>query len=176
MVMQRMSNELYLPKVVIFELNFIMNVIVDGFGFIFCKYRTKNAEEALLRTFKEARRNAPCVLYLPHIDRWWNTAHESLQSCLSLLINDIPHDCSILLLSTSDTSFNNLDNEIKNIFSIYSCSRLNLSSDQNKIVFSMRMNFWKQLINFATEIPQSKPKNINQYPALPIDSLLRMLL
>lgn len=31
----------------------------------------RNAEESLLRTLAEGRRNAPSVVYWPHVDRWW---------------------------------------------------------------------------------------------------------
>lgn len=40
----------------------------------------KSPEEALVHVFQEARRNTPCILYLPHLELWWETVDMHLPS------------------------------------------------------------------------------------------------
>lgn len=50
----------------------------------------------------EARRAAPSVLYLPHLQLWWQTAHASLRATLWMLLSDLPPDLPLLLLAVAD--------------------------------------------------------------------------
>ena len=50
----------------------------------------------------EARRAAPAVLYLPHLQLWWQTAHASLRATLWMLLSDLPPDLPLLLLAVAD--------------------------------------------------------------------------
>ena len=118
-------------------------------------FSTKSAEESVLRTFKEARRNTPSVIYWPNVGRWWDTAHEVLQTSITLLINDIPPDCPILLIATSDKSMECLNNEVQAIFGKYSFHNCNRA-----ITVTQRRNFWTQIKVPCTEKPKHKPKPI----------------
>lgn len=91
----------------------------------------RSAEEALVHAVTEARRAAPAVLFLPHLEvrlpacacashntasqhrlttplvntapqLWWSTAPLSLQSTLWTLLEDLPSDLPLLLLATAD--------------------------------------------------------------------------
>eukprot|EP01137_Pigoraptor_chileana_P006125 Opistho-2@50106 len=50
----------------------------------------RSPEEALGAAFREARRVAPSVVYMPNASSWWNVASESLRSCLRLLLDALP--------------------------------------------------------------------------------------
>ena len=50
----------------------------------------------------EARRAAPAVLYLPHLQLWWQTASASLRAILWMLLADLPPDLPLLLLAVAD--------------------------------------------------------------------------
>ena len=50
----------------------------------------------------EARRAAPAVLYLPHLQLWWQTAGASLRATLWMLLADLPPDLPLLLLAVAE--------------------------------------------------------------------------
>uniref|UniRef100_A0A8C1SJM5 ATPase family AAA domain-containing protein 2 n=1 Tax=Cyprinus carpio TaxID=7962 RepID=A0A8C1SJM5_CYPCA len=57
-------------------------------------------EEACAQVFCEARRTAPSILYVPHIQRWWDTVSSTLKATFISLLQDIPSFCPCLLLAT----------------------------------------------------------------------------
>jgi SpoVK/Ycf46/Vps4 family AAA+-type ATPase len=69
----------------------------------------RSAEEALVHAVVEARRAAPAVLFLPHLQVWWDTAPASLRATLWTLLADLPPDLPLLLLATADCSVEDLD-------------------------------------------------------------------
>merc|ERR1712228_396216 len=127
---------------------------------------TKCADEAILRIFKEAQNNTPSVIYWPHIDRFWSSAHQILKTSISLLISDIAKDTPILIIGTSNIGMEHLDNELLAIFEKYSFYDCNQSISANE-----RRRFWMQLKVLMTECPKHRKKTIEQYPTLPIAEL-----
>lgn len=69
---------------------------------------SRSAEETLLRVIGEARRNAPAILFWPHVDLWWDTAPPTLKMALMMLLNDIPETTPLFLLATADADMSNL--------------------------------------------------------------------
>ena len=55
-----------------------------------------------MHAFIEARRAAPAVLYLPHVQLWWETASSCLRATLCMLLADLPPDLPLLLLAVAD--------------------------------------------------------------------------
>ena len=65
----------------------------------------RSPEEALVRRITEARRAAPAVLFLPHLQMWWDAAaHSNLRATLWMLLEDLPPDLPLFLLATADVS------------------------------------------------------------------------
>lgn len=56
--------------------------------------------EALASRVAEARRSAPSILYLPCADAWWALADDGLRGALVSLLDGIPADLPVLLIST----------------------------------------------------------------------------
>ena len=57
----------------------------------------------------EARRAAPAILHLPHLQLWWETAPPSLRATLWMLLADLPGDLPLLLMASADVPFGELD-------------------------------------------------------------------
>ena len=57
----------------------------------------------------EARRAAPAILHLPHLQLWWDTAPPSLRATLWMLLADLPGDLPLLLMASADVPFDQLD-------------------------------------------------------------------
>uniref|UniRef100_A0AAZ3S9Y5 ATPase family AAA domain-containing protein 2 n=1 Tax=Oncorhynchus tshawytscha TaxID=74940 RepID=A0AAZ3S9Y5_ONCTS len=61
---------------------------------------TTSPEEACAQMFCEAKRTSPSILYIPHIQRWWDTVGSALRATFLSLLQDIPSFSPILLLAT----------------------------------------------------------------------------
>jgi len=71
-----------------------------------------------LQVFREARRTAPSIIYLPHIESWWTSVSETTRATFITLLLDIPSHIPVLFLSTSDVLYQELAEEIQDIFTV----------------------------------------------------------
>ena len=76
----------------------------------------RSPEEALVRRITEAKRAAPAVLFLPHLQLWWEAAHNNLRVTLWMLLEDIPPDLPLFLLATADVSQDDIDPSALDLF------------------------------------------------------------
>ncbi|XP_066530483.1 ATPase family AAA domain-containing protein 2-like [Hoplias malabaricus] len=116
-------------------------------------------EEACAQVFSEAKKTSPSILYLPNIQKWWDTVSATLKSTFLSLLQDIPSFSPILLLVTSDFPHEDLDEELQNLFCV-----------EYGEVFSVpepsqveRMKFFEDLIlHQAATAPLSQRKSLLQ--------------
>ncbi|NWY23778.1 ATD2B protein, partial [Pheucticus melanocephalus] len=78
----------------------------------------KTPEESCAQIFREARRTVPSIVYMPHIGDWWEAVSETVRATFLTLLQDIPSFSPIFLLSTSESMFSDLPEELKCIFRI----------------------------------------------------------
>nr|KAF6328524.1 ATPase family AAA domain containing 2B [Pipistrellus kuhlii] len=78
----------------------------------------KTPEESCAQIFREARRTVPSIVYMPHIGDWWEAVSETVRATFLTLLQDIPSFSPIFLLSTSETMYSELPEEVKYIFRI----------------------------------------------------------
>lgn len=62
--------------------------------------------------FCEAKRTSPSILYIPHIQQWWETAGPALRASFLSLLGSIPSFTPILLLATCSVPHQQLDPEV----------------------------------------------------------------
>ncbi|XP_047240389.1 ATPase family AAA domain-containing protein 2-like isoform X4 [Girardinichthys multiradiatus] len=132
-------------------------------------------EEACAQVFCEAKRTSPSIIYIPHIQQWWDTAGPALKASFLSLLGSIPSFSPILLLATCSLPHQQLDPEIQSLFrkeygEIYS---MTVPTRQE------RTEFFKDLIlNQAAEPPLSKNKGMTQnleiLPVAPLPPLRQM--
>ena len=65
----------------------------------------------------EACRASPALLYLPHIDLWWEAASLTLRTVLRTLLQDLPPDLPLFLFATTEVPVEELDPEVLMLFS-----------------------------------------------------------
>ncbi|XP_026084340.1 ATPase family AAA domain-containing protein 2-like isoform X1 [Carassius auratus] len=75
-------------------------------------------EEACAQVFCEARRTTPSILYVPHIQRWWDTVSSTLKATFISLLQDIPSFCPCLLLATCSFPHHTLYPEVQDLFHV----------------------------------------------------------
>ncbi|XP_064605176.1 ATPase family AAA domain-containing protein 2-like isoform X2 [Liolophura sinensis] len=76
----------------------------------------KSPEESCAQVFREAKRTAPSILYMPHIDRWWSVLSDTLQATFLTLVHDMDPSAPVLLLATSDSSYVILESTLRTLF------------------------------------------------------------
>lgn len=64
------------------------------------------------QVFCEAKRTSPSILYIPHIQLWWETAGPSLRASFFSLLGSISSFSPILLLATCSIPHQQLDPEV----------------------------------------------------------------
>lgn len=65
---------------------------------------------------KEALRKVPSIIFLEHIDKWWETASDVLKSTFITTFQDMDPTLPVLLLATSDVPMHELEPELQKFF------------------------------------------------------------
>ena len=63
----------------------------------------KSIEEAFQLEMKECIKKLPCIIYLPHIDLWWETASDVLKYNFVNAIEDLDANMQVLLVATAES-------------------------------------------------------------------------
>ncbi|XP_037831827.1 ATPase family AAA domain-containing protein 2 isoform X2 [Kryptolebias marmoratus] len=125
-------------------------------------------EEACAQVFCEAKRTAPSILYIPHIQQWWETAGPALRASFLSLLESIPSFSPILLLATCSIPHQQLDPEIQFLFREEYGEVYTMSVPTRK----ERTDFFHDLIvNQAAEPPPSNNKTSQTMEILPVAPL-----
>uniref|UniRef100_A0A3P9IKA8 Bromo domain-containing protein n=1 Tax=Oryzias latipes TaxID=8090 RepID=A0A3P9IKA8_ORYLA len=116
-------------------------------------------EEACAQVFCEAKRTSPSILYMPHVQQWWDTAGPALRASFLSLLDSIPSFSPILLLATCSLPHQQLDPEIRFLFreeygEVYT---LKAPTKQERTAF-----FQDLLLNQAAEAAASRRKSRTQ--------------
>ncbi|XP_015256435.1 PREDICTED: ATPase family AAA domain-containing protein 2-like isoform X1 [Cyprinodon variegatus] len=125
-------------------------------------------EEACAQVFYEAKRTSPSILYIPHIQQWWDTAGSALRASFLSLLGSISPFSPILLLATCSLPHQQLDPEIQSLFreeygEIYT---MTVPTQQERTEF-----FRDLILNQAAEPPPSRNKVTQKVEILPVAPL-----
>ncbi|XP_014615607.1 PREDICTED: ATPase family AAA domain-containing protein 2-like [Polistes canadensis] len=74
------------------------------------------AEETIIQKVKGARRTLPSLLYIPDILAWWNLVDETARVVFASLMRDLDNTVYMLILTTANSTYEDLPLEIKNSF------------------------------------------------------------
>lgn len=82
-----------------------------------------------LQIFREARRVAPSVIYLPHLDSLWSTTTDTLKATFLSLVNDLPPGLPLLLFAICDSPVSKIPPDLAVLFSV-SCEQVRCVVDR----------------------------------------------
>lgn len=71
-----------------------------------------------MHIIREAQRSAPCLLYLPHLQLWWDTASQTLRAALWMLLSDLPTGCHMAVVGTADCPVADLEQDALELFGL----------------------------------------------------------
>ncbi|CAB1320954.1 unnamed protein product, partial [Coregonus sp. 'balchen'] len=112
-------------------------------------------EEACAQVFCEAKRTSPSILYIPHIQQWWDTVGLALKATFLTLLQDIPSFSPIMLLATSNVAHHDLADEIQTLFRLeygeVHCIQIPTQQERRKF-------FENLILSQAAKAPASKKK------------------
>ncbi|MEE6476932.1 hypothetical protein FKM82_011289 [Ascaphus truei] len=114
----------------------------------------KTPEESCAQIFREARRTVPSIVYMPHIGDWWDAVNETVRATFLTLLQDIPSFSPIFLLSTSETVYSDLPEEVKCIFRLQ-YEEVFITQRPNQ---EDRLQFFQDLILNQAAMPPSRRK------------------
>ncbi|XP_027713810.1 ATPase family AAA domain-containing protein 2B isoform X1 [Vombatus ursinus] len=119
----------------------------------------KTPEESCAQIFREARRTVPSIVYMPHIGDWWEAVSETVRATFLTLLQDIPSFSPIFLLSTSETMYSELPEEVKCIFRIQYEEVLYIQ----RPIEEDRLKFFQELILNQASMPPPRRKKAALY-------------
>ncbi|XP_076748821.1 ATPase family AAA domain-containing protein 2B-like isoform X1 [Xylocopa sonorina] len=77
----------------------------------------RSPEETCVQVFNEAARNVPSIIYIRSIDQWWPLVPETVKAVFLCRIAALDPSLPILILATSDRTYQDLPNQLQNLFS-----------------------------------------------------------
>nr|XP_054365536.1 ATPase family AAA domain-containing protein 2B [Mirounga angustirostris] len=104
----------------------------------------KTPEESCAQIFREARRTVPSIVYMPHIGDWWEAVSETVRATFLTLLQDIPSFSPIFLLSTSETMYSELPEEVRSDYSFLSLFKMPFVNVISFIYIVKYTNFLKK--------------------------------
>ncbi|XP_070555264.1 ATPase family AAA domain-containing protein 2-like isoform X2 [Ptychodera flava] len=115
----------------------------------------RTPEESCAQVFREARRTAPSIIYMPHIGQWWSAINETLRATFLTLLQDLPPSSPVLLLATSETHHSELETQVQYLFNPIGGEVIHVAppTDQERRDF-----FHDLIINQAAKAPAKRKK------------------
>ncbi|KAL6257281.1 hypothetical protein P5V15_012209 [Pogonomyrmex californicus] len=77
----------------------------------------RSPEETCVQVFNEATRNVPSVIYIRSINQWWPLVPETVKAVFLCRIAALDPSLPILILATSDATYQDLPDQLKSLFS-----------------------------------------------------------
>lgn len=107
----------------------------------FSELSAKSPPEALVMKFYEALRKVPCLVYLPHADKWWANADDLLKQTLLDLLSDMDPTLPLFFLATCDSK-SLMDNAEEGLTSLFGHHQVVMLEAPSK---EQMTEFWLQL-------------------------------
>eukprot|EP00168_Porphyra_purpurea_P010296 TRINITY_DN2531_c0_g1_i23.p1 TRINITY_DN2531_c0_g1~~TRINITY_DN2531_c0_g1_i23.p1 ORF type:complete len:1273 (-),score=274.31 TRINITY_DN2531_c0_g1_i23:1097-4408(-) len=108
---------------------------------------TQGGDEALASAVREACRAAPAILYIPHMELWWDSSPGILEASLQVALRDIPTTLPLLVLGTCDVPLDQVPLEYVHIFA----DKISLESPDEEL----RAAHFEPLLAAAAAVPRS---------------------
>ncbi|KYN39328.1 ATPase family AAA domain-containing protein 2 [Trachymyrmex septentrionalis] len=77
----------------------------------------RSPEETCVQVFNEAVRNVPSIIYIRSINQWWPLVPETVKAVFLCRIAALDPSLPILILATSDATYQDLPDQLKSLFS-----------------------------------------------------------
>ncbi|XP_041358072.1 ATPase family AAA domain-containing protein 2-like isoform X2 [Gigantopelta aegis] len=137
----------------------------------------KTPEESCAQVFREAKRAAPSIVYMPYINQWWEVLGETLRATFLTLIEDMDPTSPLLILATSEAPYSELESMVQMLFDALGgevLQMVNPTSDQRREFFqdlilvqaakpvSLKKVAAKRLLEVLPKAPPPEPRKLTE--------------
>lgn len=125
----------------------------------------RSPEETCVQVFNEATRNVPSIIYIRSIDQWWPLVPETVKAVFLCRIAALDPSLPILILATSDETYQDLPMQLKNLFSELRGEVYTLKIPNSE----QRSRFFKPIFMIQSlKQPRIKDNNVQVLKELPL--------
>ncbi|KAK2577983.1 hypothetical protein KPH14_008415 [Odynerus spinipes] len=125
----------------------------------------RSPEETCVQVFNEATRNVPSIIYIRSIDQWWPLVPETVKAVFLCRIAALDPSLPILILATSDETYQELPVQLKNLFSELRGEVYTLKIPNSE----QRSKFFKPIFMLQSlRQPRVKDNNVQVLEELPL--------
>ncbi|KAK9880503.1 hypothetical protein WA026_011742 [Henosepilachna vigintioctopunctata] len=170
----------YLGPAIMYKMEHIHSYVLD-LSTLF-RESNRSPEEATLQIINEAKKNVPSVIYIPCIDELWKLVPETTRAILIAELMQLDPHLPMLLLATSSSSYKELPERIRNMFSTYRKEMFSISppsADQRRAFFKPLVmdNSLKsyKVVKHKPTTPPPLPKAPTPPPVPPTEEEIRKL-
>ncbi|KAF9974891.1 ATPase AAA domain-containing protein 2B [Actinomortierella ambigua] len=111
---------------------------------------SRTPEAACVQYFIEVKRHVPSVIYIPHIDTWWNIASSAVRATFANLLDDLNPEDSVLFLATTETPLEELPLACQRLFMTNADSAFTLMHPDTR----SREEFFRPLLQDIVRSPK----------------------
>lgn len=119
----------------------------------------------MLQVFNEAARNVPSIIYIRSIDQWWPLVPETVKAVFLCRIAALDPSLPILILATSDATYQDLPNQLKSLFSELRGEVYSMKTPTTE----QRMKFFRPIFMIqSVRQPRIKSNKVDLLETLPL--------
>lgn len=130
----------HLVPALLHEMEHIKSYILDCS--ILYEDSRRSPEEVCIHIFNDARRNAPAIIYIPKINKWWELVPDTVKCLIQSQLTNMETSVPIFFLATADCPYKQLSQDVQGIFSIYRKEVFELEPPNIK----EKVEFFKQVV------------------------------
>ncbi|XP_067215423.1 ATPase family AAA domain-containing protein 2-like isoform X1 [Linepithema humile] len=125
----------------------------------------RSPEETCVQVFNEAARNVPSIIYIRSIDQWWPLVPETVKAVFLCRIAALDPSLPILIIATSDATYQDLPNQLKSLFSELRGEVYSMKTPTTE----QRMKFFRHIFMIqSSRQSQIKNKKVEVLETLPL--------
>ncbi|KAG2393023.1 hypothetical protein C9374_009600 [Naegleria lovaniensis] len=122
---------------------------------------SRSETEAIVNIISEARKNAPSIIWIPYIDKWFEKSTDLMKSTLISLLNDIPSSVHVLVLATTNDQLETNHVVESELFVDYRYEVVEPTVEE-------RRNMFRVVLDDVTRPPLKPKRSRKPYPELPL--------
>ncbi|XP_011867387.1 PREDICTED: ATPase family AAA domain-containing protein 2-like isoform X2 [Vollenhovia emeryi] len=125
----------------------------------------RSPEETCVQVFNESARNVPSIIYIRSINQWWPLVPETVKAVFLCRIAALDPSLPILILATSDATYQDLPDQLKSLFSELRGEVYSMKTPTTE----QRMKFFRPIfIIQSLKQPQIKSNKVEVLETLPL--------
>ncbi|KAI1376830.1 AAA-domain-containing protein [Hypoxylon crocopeplum] len=117
------------------------------------------AEQVLFGLFAEARRQKPSVIFIPHVDMWYDTLRGTALTAFMSMLRTIQPTDSIMVVGTAETGLEHISSDLKrDLFGLSNTNFVEIA----RPVKENRQEYFSRILSHIRRFPKDFPDPVNR--------------